>query len=114
MIPEQLPDQARLAARPNVYELLNRMVVPHGKQLYVLLHEAMDASTTPRQTVSALVNAVAAFLGRWSPEAADRIIVDTVLAKEHLSLMNSLVPAWGADMVLELETVFLRREVIAS
>jgi hypothetical protein len=61
-----------------------------------------------------LVNAVAAFLGRWSPEAADRIIVDTVLAKEHLSLMDSLVPAWGADMVLELETVFLRREVIAS
>ncbi len=94
-MPEQLPAQTWLAARPNVYELLNRRVVPHGKQLYVLLHEAIDASTPSPQTVSELVNAVAAFLGRWSPEAADRIIVDTVLAKEHLSLMDSLVPAWG-------------------
>jgi hypothetical protein len=47
MMPEQLPAQTWLAARPNVYELLNRSVVPHGKQLCVLLHEAMDASTTP-------------------------------------------------------------------
>ncbi len=108
MIPEQLPDQTRLAARPNVYELFNRRVVPHGKQLYVLLHESIDASTASPQSVSDLVNAVAAFLGRWAPEAADRVVVDSVLAKEHLSLMDSLVAVWGADMVLDLETAFLR------
>jgi hypothetical protein len=97
-----------ISTRPNIYNLLNQRVVQHGKPLFILIEQAADTMKAAPSSTSELRAFVMGFFGRWSLDPTQCFQPQSVLAMEHLRLMDEISVSEGQDLAVELEEkVFL-------
>ena len=91
------------SAKPNIYNRLDQRVARHGKPLFRLIRELTDSIQGMPASTQELEAAVVNSLGRWSSDATQRFQPQTVLAVEHLGLLDELAQSDGEDMANQLE-----------
>jgi hypothetical protein len=102
--------------KPSIYQLLDQRVAPHGKSLHMLLMLAADAIKITPSSIPELDSAVKGFLGSWSPDPSPRCQPQSILAMEHLRLMNDRSATEGVDVAIaeEMELQHMVKSFVAK
>jgi len=90
-------------SRANIYSLLDQRVVQHGKPLYLLIKSVSEQISASVTTTFELEEQVASLFGRWSPDADKLITNQSILALEHIRLLNDIAAEDGPDLAIQLE-----------
>jgi hypothetical protein len=103
MITEQTEQALPVSNRPNIYNLLNQRLVQHGKPFFILVAEAADTMKADLGSMAELTAFAVSFFGRWSPDPSRRVQPQSILAVEHMRLMDDISASEGEDFAVELE-----------
>ena len=103
MITEQTEQALPIPNRPNIYNLLNQRLVQHGKPFFILVAEAADTMKADPGAMAELTAFAVSFFGRWSPDPSRRVQPQSILAVEHMRLMDDISASEGEDFAVELE-----------
>ena len=103
MITEQTEQALPVSNRPNIYNLLNQRLVQHGKPFFILVAEAADTMKADPGSMAELTAFAVSFFGRWSPDPSRRVQPQSILAVEHMRLMDDISASEGEDFAVELE-----------
>lgn len=95
-------------ASPHIYNLLDQRLAQQGTPLHQLIR--MYAAAIPAQPTSSeeLLHQITAVLGKWAADPAQRVKPETVLAEEHLRLMDDISEIQGPDGATRLEATLVR------
>lgn len=99
----QLNTRGENTGHLNVYSRLDQRLVRHGKPLYQVIKAfAEETDPAPSNPIELLARVNEVF-GAWSADAAHRIQPQTILAVEHLALMDEIACEQGVDVATVTE-----------
>ena len=94
----QLSSHAYKDGHLNVYSRLDRRLVRHGKPLYLVIKGfAEETQPTPTDAIELMARVNEVF-GSWSAEASQRFQPQTILAVEHLALIDEIARDQGVEV----------------
>ena len=93
---------------PHVYNLLDQRLAQQGAPLHQLIRTYAAAVPAQPASPEELLNQLAAVLGKWAADPAQRVKPETVLAEEHLRLMDDISKIQGPEGASRLEATLVR------
>ena len=93
---------------PHVYNLLDQRLAQQGAPLHQLIRTYAAAVPAQPASPEELLNQLTAVLGKWAADPAQRVKPETVLAEEHLRLMDDISKIQGPEGASRLEATLVR------
>jgi len=100
----RLNTHAQSHGQPNVYSRLDQRLARHGKPLYLVVKGyAEETRPVPIDSIELMARVNEVF-GIWSANATQRFQPQTILAVEHLALMDEIAQEQGIEFATVAET----------
>lgn len=94
----QLNSHAQNHGQLNVYSRLDQRLARHGKPLYLMIKAyAEETQPAPADSIELMARVNEVF-GTWSANATQRYQPQTILAVEHLALMDEIAQEQGVEV----------------